>query len=1429
MHLNEKLVYPQFQSVSDMFWDFHNRPDIFRISCICASFVLCTGIVFGAFFRGERIFAQSELPALPPLSSFSKTSSQTVGSSQESVPAFGSESLAKKNSSGKKRRTFKVFYPRDENSEFVYISLEMLNDLKTIAQLENSEQNRWFITSSKYRGYFTSNAHPLTPGVSISNLRAVYEVELESENATLVFPGLPLVPESAKWDGQPLRLHYIPEREEDFYRSEVPPGSTGFPKDRDLSGDSVSRNPGTAVPGREFFPEEPQSSFAANSGIPGEGFPEKSRPPAQLVFSVEHQKKGKHVLELLLAPNVEQVDENRRRISISPLPRVANSILELNTSPDAPEITVEKTLGSVSPEPGKLVAKLGAVDEITFSWSDDGNQFGQTVVECDQLFILSASAQPNQIRITAQYKFRIFGGKVQQLEIAADPRMQLVGTPICENNPEAVLEPIVPGSGSEGITRLVFREPISGYLTVRANYYIRDFSGIGVIRFPKPVVSRSKIGKSWMGIWSAAALELSSLQPSSISGDRFKQEWGGDFEEPLLAVYDLKTVDPSWTLSTRMKELVREGTVRQSVLYRFNRRELFYDATVDCNGPLFMYSFRVPIHTGIEGISVQHINTVNEEKTPVPIRWIFRPIAEKDEGTANPVPEISCKILTLFSERSLAGKHEISIRARIPSEEGSPVQFLPLLEINGVDIHENQVDVYRDVSVVLRDGKIPPSWNPLEKNAQRGAEWSQSSLIGSWSVLKTGKPESNTPDPEPSPGSRGESSQVYEKSDGTYEWAQFSVYPNNPKISGRQISIIDRNINSERFEILEYFDLEIQEGELNSFRMRFDEHCTFPPAITPAMRAEEVREEGIRSLVLFPSQPLSGKVQFSIRSHLNTSMESTYLPRNIPNVPSSLKHYIVLPAEIQLKAVEWEKKLLGNLEGKESEEILKEIQQRTAPRFGEGADTSLPSSVSRFELFLVNGPDYSARINPKGNRPIVHLNDISLYLRKNGMVSGVSTFNLRGEGADHCILQIPEQCELVSISSGGITSRGTPLSQGRWKVDIWTTPLPQRIAVVFQGKIACSPLNSASNSNPLPEGTSSSRSASRGEEAILPLYYSEEIQRMSIPLPLLESTSVLGTIWTVAFESPDDSRPLRFFVENRTLLRDETEDAENSEISPDSDHDFRNPADSFSRAEDLESLLEKQAVIPLSFRSAIPGLIQMNLVRLSNMEAMMNGFQHSLPGIASPELDRWYSQWGRRWWLVKKEVDSLLIFRENRPQRNWKNVLFCPGGTLQDSLGGVLNSIQSPDRILQARVNERIVPPELLEKDKELSRGDFTESNIFSALRMSQSEDSSYLFGAAGENVLSLEVFSVPQPPGLLENAMVRWSLFCIGTLGAVIFIRSIHPRRLFRQFPFFIGHVIAVVLWLILSPGFIGLALIPLIWLSMIWPSWRRRFRTME
>ncbi|MGL6195719.1 MAG: hypothetical protein ACRC2T_12960, partial [Thermoguttaceae bacterium] len=1217
-------------------------------------------------------------------------------------------------------------------------------------------------------------------------LKAIYEIDIRSENVVLKFPPLPLVPQGAKWDGiqvQPVAV---------FQESKT----------------GTQQNPVTT----------------------------KDITSAKTIdFVLSGQKIGKHTLELTLHPTVQIVDATKRKISIDKIPSVPNATLELSLSPDVSLISVENALGLTTNEPGKMTTNLGSLDNLTLSWTDNTMRGAQTVIDLDQLFWLHI--RTNQVEVVAQYKFRVNNGKVEHLLLPTDERMQLIGSPFCETHSDETFEI---DTSTEGVVRLIPKEPLSGQHTIRANFSLRNFSGIGVLPLLHIAAQPNQLlSRSWLGISYDSPLHLDRLPLSKISTDRFRQLWETPVTTTLVAAYDLTNLESDASVSIKAQDSSLKADEITSVLLRADRTEMKYDAVIQSTNQIFDNTLLIPEDFDIEQLTVTSKATGSEKNDTVPVRWVVRPQlvslnnTQKAASTAPTVsgisntansadnePEPLYKKVSIFFDNPIMQQYQISILGKITSKESlalDATRQIPLIFVENADVTINRLQIFRSQNILVQNKIIPSIWTEETQNGFTKVEtnnleatrvWDNAIPVGVWNIKKNVSDESKIDPPL--------TQNII---------PAFTLSLNDPKVSGFQVTQLVRNQFNDRWELATEFCLDIENGEIGELRLLYSEPSVFPPKVIPPMKASEATENGKRILVLTPRQPLSGNVRFLLISSLASTTEMvsisgiTFL--DLPLV----KHYIVLPHELQKKSVEWEKERLTALPEDESLKILDYLSGTDTNRPEEFTTTIgaiLPKNVS---VFLANSPDFRVSLSSNGNKPIVPLNDVNLYIRKNGEILGISTFDLKSEGTEHCVLTIPAEYELLHIIINGVSSRGTQISPGKYQISLWPNQFPQRIETIFKGK-SSSLTNSA-----------------------------KETSAVNIPLPRLEPAEVVGTIWTIAFEG-EQNTSLQYYVKQNfvpAVSPKITQNAQSDSIL--NRHEESAPQDNKSETFSAQELAEyaRLSQVPLSASTAIPTQLRFDIIRLSTLESLMsfavsalpntgpaaqNSFSTSEIGLTpsnpystsnsvTADLAIWYSLWGRQWWGTKRNLDSLVNLRDNSDKKLKNTYYFRSDIAIPASMATILDINQTADHLLKSLADshqESVKKTGLDVLAKEFADANFLFENESTAFRLSIAENPSYLFGVSNGEITSLQLITLPGRQSFFASPAIKFALTALAVIVAGVLVRNIHPRRLFRQYPFFVGTVCAISLWIFLPPGYIGLLLLPLIWLAMVWPSWRIR-----
>lgn len=1259
-----------------------------------------------------------------------------------------------------RREPYRVFFPvdgfRQITGNVVWVPEEFFRILyRNTRLLDRKRSHHWSIVRAEYQGSMVHN--PLTQSLDVADFKAVFDIVLEEETATVALPPMPLRADGARWNG-------------------------------------TSIQPTWHVP--KSAAEDGSDPFSKNNA---------------LLFVLENEKKGKHRLELLLEPKPVRSGENRR-VAFA-VPKIPDSVLRLTVPTDAPAIVVSECLGAVMPNTAAspiLVAQIGSSGNLAFSWGDEPRRSEQAKVDVEPMFWLRA--RPTQIDLRTKFRYRIDGGKVRHLNIASDPHWQLSGQYHCEEFPIDQVETYYETTGTDGafspqreVTRLVFKTPVSGALTIRAGFVLKGFSGIGKVRLPRIRPLHAGILRPMLAVSADPLLELelptvglgagfeagwtatSGPPPGAATDGAVASETAGSPifapvpvpEERPLAEYDLTQTDPSWTLAVRTGETKPALKLIQAIRFDYGDSTLLGTGTFSASGEVFQQAFSVP-----ESFQIESIEARDWRNGSVDLRWSETDVMATNTGEKR-------RQGTIFFKRPVSGSYRIVVLGHFPTETTPPRRSgttrhpdrtnVPLLMFDNVLLQEQQLDFFRMSSVMAEVRAPSADWMPAELAPLVPKPFADSFGLGSW---KRFRDEKNA-DAAQRAG--------FDSPPGI---PTFTLRPNRPLIRGTTIISLTRDPEDASWQAT--FDLlwDIAHGELESLRFRWDERCGSMPSVEPAIPWTLEQIGGESRLVLAPKAPLSGKQHFRIKTSLHFAGTTISIPRidSILDKAESIdaETYLILPGHAEGESIPWSLVQAAEVD----EPTMKRLTQETEkPLSGEISGDHAASDASRLFLKAL-GEDFGAEIARKSSRVVASLYDLNLLVRRSGELFGVATVDLKTQGQDSLSLTLPHGFELIRIESAGMASEGTRLTDRRWRLDLWAGDYPQRIGFLFRGTVTCRAPDAAFEREPrLP--FAAKRLAGERLEA-------------SIPFPVLENIDIQETLWTVSLETLEGEvfPPLTV----SSIREGAPESSDSGEAS---------------RLRDVEEPLGRH--VPVHGLNAITNLLKIDLVRLNNLLSVLDSVPSPTPAKAS-EFRRWLTHWIDEW-------TGLVGVVELRTSRHPNALYSGERLTLLDSrlpraapsavrpVGTFVETMETPELSLQALFVRQ--QRQLKHLDATLpgpvGRPPFFSRNSLVHWRMVMTEHASDLFGTADGAVKEIRLLSNPGPYRW-SNRMLYRALPWLAIPAVLLLLRRrLHLTEIFLQFPHYWGIVVGLLLGSLFSSGIGGFLVIVLVLLSFFRPVWRR------
>ncbi|MDR3196790.1 MAG: hypothetical protein LBU34_02875 [Planctomycetaceae bacterium] len=1235
-----------------------------------------------------------------------------------------------------RQEPYRVFFPIDSFQNVVgntvYIPMEFLQLLSRNAGIAGPEpHHQWNIERAEYQGSLVHN--PLTQDIELADdFKAIFEINLDSENAAMVFPLLPLFQDHAFWDSKPVQ--------------------------------AIRRT--TANNENNF-----------------------------LVFNIENEKKGKHRLELSLVPKQEEHDKTRR-IALN-IPKVPNTILRLKTPQDAPVINVSECLGAVTPNSllsPNLVAEIGASDQLVFSWNNELNRGVSTTSEVEQFFRLWA--KPTQVEIRTYFRFKIEGGRVPSLHFQTDPRWHRSGPFHCEEYPidrtETYLDSANQDNGTSlqnEITRLNFKTPVSGILTVSAGFVLRDFNGIGKVRLPQFRALQSRITKSMLAVFADPIIELD--YPNAGLGTGFETNFpGSGNEEQPLAEYDLTKTEMSWMLAIRTKNQIPTVKWNQSVRFDDGDSNLFCRGEFSSVKEIFLQRFSVPKSFRVESVEVR-----DARQNPVEIR-----VAETAPGST--AEKRLHRII--FFKRAVSGDYSITIQGNFATQISTHERTLepvPLIIFDEVRAEEKLLSIFRTSAVVAEIQTEGTYWAASDVTPVAPKLFQNSLPLRSW----RGKNSPSIP----------ENNQTAQSLPNTNDWEfqtplMFSLVPNEPAIQGEQITTISRSV-ADVWNIT--FDIlwNISGGELDTIRFRWDEQCGSTISVDPSVPFTLEQSDGHTYLVLSQKIPFSGQQHFRIKATLNATGISISVPKLIPKIDKAekieTKNFVILPRYADEELIPWNLNRLETVD----DATRKQLEEKTA-RLPEENKISVPGTIltvpegitaqgSTVRTIVVREPvldtnshlflqatgneteDFTATITRKNLPSVVSLYDMNIFIQNNGVLFGCATVDLKSRGQDSFFLRMPPDYELIRVTCAGVASKGMKLSKDQWKIDLWSSDYPQRVKIIFRGQLTVN------------------------ETSSQPLTLSQlnkEKRTISLRFPALEGVSVQQTLWTVSLETPrDDSFSPFDILVHRNHKRLDTGNVLSGHI-------------------------------PVSGNRAMQTLLKLNLIRLNNLLLVLNSVS-TPPPARSEEVKRWFVYWQDEWFAA---VNTVEYQTKNFPvtlQSGNHELILDPINPASDvSISGFIGTILESKNIpmsreaLMQRYQSEIsakFPFTVLESNRQQPQVFF--SNFPFPWRGNMITDVSYFFGV-NENAIN-EICLTSNPKGyhlpfFLRNRLLNHLLLGLAVpVFLLILLIRFHIWDLFFQFPHFWGFAVGLLFCNLFPSGFLGMAILLLTFFSFCYPVWPR------
>jgi hypothetical protein len=186
--------------------------------------------------------------------------------------------------------------------------------------------------------------------------------------------------------------------------------------------------------------------------------------------------------------------------------------------------------------------------------------------------------------------------------------------------------------------------------------------------------------------------------------------------------------------------------------------------------------------------------------------------------------------------------------------------------------------------------------------------------------------------------------------------------------------------------------------------------------------------------------------------------ERPSVPKIVPNEVAVTRHWVILPVGPPVTAMSWQTH--GLVPAKVPEDL-------PLP----------PGDLGSVAAYRAVGEDFQGLLrvgDPGQGGPQILMADLQVAWQVEGVYHALATYDLDPAGLASCPVALPPECRLVQILVGGQSALVAPeavgrpfeavpnglekpsnvIEQDRWQVPLASTTLPQRIEVLFVGKVA---------------------------------------------------------------------------------------------------------------------------------------------------------------------------------------------------------------------------------------------------------------------------------------------------------------------------------------------------------------------------------------
>ncbi|MCE9547415.1 MAG: hypothetical protein K8T25_18240 [Planctomycetia bacterium] len=527
---------------------------------------------------------------------------------------------------------------------------------------------------------------------------------------------------------------------------------------------------------------------------------------------------------------------------------------------------------------------------------------------------------------------------------------------------------------------------------VRLSFLWTDASGLGQMRLPLLMPADSRGYSGWLALSVDPSLRFKVIDPAALAAVD-TAELATHWElgaAPLDVAYRLPHGAASWSVATQPRPTTTSMDQAIAVSLAPESADVRLEADLETTGGPLL-QYRLRVPPAFVASEV----TVLKDDEQRVAHW-----SQSEAG------------VSIFLNGPISGSQRLSVRGRWTLPPAAvPV---PAFQLDDATSQNIDVAIYRRPGVAVQLGDrdvIQEATDPTAVLVQVG---------------------------DPLPRSFGRLQGVYHVVNGQ-AGAMLRVQRVPPRAAAVVVTSIARKEGQWRASV--DCQLKMTAGTLDMICFLVPEEFRGPFQISPPQPSELIEIPGSRQrqLVIRLREPVRDQLRLSISSPLTFNPgERVSVPSVTPLDVAPLRRYVVLPKQLEQEKADWE------LRGLEPEALP---QDRDAPPISDQSVVSYRALHDRFQAVL-------ASVAKVEKTPVARLADMRIAMNDTGQFSGLASWDLEPAGLNRMQLTLPEKMALVRAEIGGVPASIVPRGANLWELNLPSDQLPQRIEVVFEGRIA---------------------------------------------------------------------------------------------------------------------------------------------------------------------------------------------------------------------------------------------------------------------------------------------------------------------------------------------------------------------------------------